>query len=174
VLTLAALVPRKGVDVLLAALARLGDARCVLLVAGEGPERGRLEERARALGLGPCARFLGVRTDKAELLSACDVFALASQAEGLGVAALEAMALARAVVASRVGGLAQAVVDGRTGLLVAPGDVPGFAAALARLRDDPALRARLGAAGPARVREGYEAEQMVSSYERLYREVLSA
>jgi glycosyltransferase involved in cell wall biosynthesis len=106
------------------------------------------------------------------LLHACDVFALASHAEGLGVAALEAMAAGRAVVASRVGGLAQAVVEGRTGLCVEPGDVTGFASALERLARDPGLRARLGAEGPARVSEGFEVEQMVAAYERLYREVL--
>ena len=176
VLTLASLVPRKGVDVLLRAVASLVAApvETVLLVAGDGPERAALEALARELDLGARVRFLGARDDKAELLAACDAFALASHAEGLGVSALEAMALARPVVASRVGGLAQAVVDGRTGLLVAPGDVAGFAAALARLRDEPELRALLAAAGPARVREDYEPEQMVSAYERLYREVLCA
>jgi len=173
VLTLCALVPRKGVDVLVDALAALpaSSGRAVLLVAGDGPERAALAARAAGLGARVC--FLGARADKAELLSACDVFALASRAEGLGVAALEAMAAGRAVVATRVGGLGEAVVDGRTGLLVPPGDPAALAAALARLCDDPALRARLAAAGPERVAEGFEAEQMVGAYERLYREVLS-
>src|SRR5688572_29958956 len=95
VLTLASLVPRKGVDLLLRAVASLAAApvRTVLLVAGAGPERAALEELARGLDLGARARFLGARADKAELLAACDAFALASHAEGLGVAALEAMAL---------------------------------------------------------------------------------
>lgn len=172
VLTLAALVVRKGVDLLLEACARAGRA-CTLLVAGEGPERTRLEERARELGAACTVRFLGAREDKAELLEACDVFALASRSEGLGVAALEAMARARAVLATRVGGLAEAVVDGHTGLLVAPGDIEGLAHALRRLHDDPALRARLGAAGPRRVQESFAAEQMVGAYEALYRTVLS-
>ncbi len=172
VLTLAALVARKGVDVLLEACAQLG-AGCTLLVAGDGPERARLEARARALGLAGRVHFLGARADKAELLEACDVFALASRAEGLGVAALEAMACARPVVASRVGGLAEAVLDGGTGLLVAAGDAAALAQALGRLRQDPALRARLGAAGPRRLQEGFAAEQMVAAYEALYREVLA-
>jgi glycosyltransferase involved in cell wall biosynthesis len=71
--------------------------------------------------------------------------------EGLGVAALEAMAAARPVVASRVGGLAEVVVDGETGALVPPGDAEALARALGRLAADPSLRARLGAAGHARV-----------------------
>jgi glycosyltransferase involved in cell wall biosynthesis len=172
VLTLAALVPRKGVDVLLEACARL-ERPVVLLVAGEGPERARLEHLAQALGFASGARFLGSRKDKAELLEACDVFALASRAEGLGVAALEAMARARAVVATRVGGLMEAVVAERTGLLVEPGDAGALASALRRLHDEPALRARLAAAGPARVGEGFLAEQMVAAYEALYRAVLA-
>lgn len=177
VLTLAALVERKGVDLLIRALAALPPspraARARLFVAGEGAERGRLEALARELGVADDVRFLGARADKAELLGACDVFALASRLEGLGVAALEAMAAARPVVASRVGGLGEAVVDGRTGILVEPEDVAGLAAALARLRDDPDLCERLGAAGPARIAEGYLPEQMVGAYERLYREVLA-
>ena len=172
VLTLAALVPRKGVDLLLEACARLG-RQVTLLVAGDGPERASLERSAHELGLGSGARFLGARSDKAELLAACDVFALASRAEGLGVAALEAMAAARPLVVTAVGGLREAVVAERTGLVVPPGDPLALAAALRRLADEPELRARLGAAGPARVAEGFLAEQMVAAYESLYRAVLA-
>lgn len=174
VLTLASLVARKGIDLLLAAVAaQATEPRCVLLVAGEGPERAALEARAAELGLGARVRFLGARDDKAELLAACDVFALASRAEGLGVAALEAMAAGRAVLATRVGGLAEAVVDGETGLLVPSEDVSALSAALRRLVREPELRARLGAAGPARQAAGYAAEEMVRAYEALYREVLA-
>lgn len=172
VLTLAALVRRKGVDVLLAACARV-ERPLQLLVAGEGPERGSLERQAAELGLGARVRFLGARGDKAELLEAADVFVLASRAEGLGVAALEAMARARPVVATRVGGLREAVVDGRTGLLVGPEDAEGLAHALRCLHDDRALAMRLGAEGPRRLAEGFLAEQMVAAYEALYREILS-
>jgi len=171
VLTLASLVWRKGVDLLLDASARAARP-LVLLVAGEGPERAALERRAAELGLGERVRFLGARDDKAELLAAADVFALASRAEGLGVAALEAMACARPVVCTRVGGLAEAVIDGRTGLVVAPEDAEALAEALRRLHDDRALAARLGAEGPRRVAEGFRAEQMVAAYETLYAEVL--
>jgi glycosyltransferase involved in cell wall biosynthesis len=160
------------VDVLLEACARLARP-VVLLVAGDGPERLALERRAQELGFAQGACFLGARTDKAELLAASDVLALASRAEGLGVAALEAMACARPVVASAVGGLAEAVVAERTGLLVPPGDAGALAAALRRLHDEPVLRARLGREGPRRVGEGFLAEQMVAAYEALYRTVLA-
>jgi glycosyltransferase involved in cell wall biosynthesis len=174
-LVLASLVARKGIDVLLDALARL-DAHAappVLWIAGEGPERDALERRARGLGLAQRVRFLGRRSDAGDLLAACDIFVLPSRLEGLGVAALEAMAAARPVVASAVGGLGEAVEHERTGLLVPPEDPEALAAALARLLEDPALCKRLGDAGPARVREGYSAERMVEAYDALYAEVLA-
>lgn len=176
-LALASLVPRKGLDVLVRARARLarrGDARderALVFVAGDGPERGALEALARGEHVSERVRFLGARADVGDLLAACDAFVLPSRREGLGVSALEAMAAGRAVVASRVGGLAEAVVHERTGLLVPPDDVDALADALSRLVREPATRARLGAAGPARVAEGFLPEQMVDAYETLYREI---
>ena len=172
-LTLASLVRRKGLDVLVDALPRLRSKRRYrLLVAGDGPERAALEERARDRGVAERVRFLGARADKADLLAACDVFVLPSRREGLGVAALEAMAAGRPVVATRVGGLGEAVVDGVTGLLVAPEDPSALAAALTRLCDDAELARAYGAAGPERVARGHLPEQMVAAYEELYLEVL--
>lgn len=174
VLVAANLVPRKGVDVLLAAVAALAPrARCALWIAGDGPERAALEADAARLGLGERVHFLGRRSDVPDLLEACDVFALPSRLEGLGVAALEAMARGRPVVASAVGGLAQIVVPEETGLLVPPGDAEALAAALERLLANPALARRLGAAGAKRVAEHFLAEQMVAAYEALYREILA-
>jgi len=174
-LVVAALFPRKGVDVLLDALGRLAEdgLRPALWIAGQGPARPALEKQARELGLAHQVRFLGERADIADLLAACDVFILPSRSEGLGVAALEAMAAGRAVVATRVGGLAEAVVHERTGLLVPPGDPAALAGALAPLLRDPALRARLAAAGPARIDEGFRADQLVEAYEALYGELLA-
>ena len=87
--------------------------------------------------------------------------ALPSLHEGLGVAALEAMAAARPVVASRVGGLAEVVVDGESGLLVPPGDPAALAAALAQPGAPiPRCVPRLGAAGRARVLARYTAARM--------------
>jgi glycosyltransferase involved in cell wall biosynthesis len=174
-LVVAALFQRKGVDVLLDALARLADdgLRPALWIAGQGPARPALEKQARELGLDHQVRFLGERGDIADLLAACDVFILPSRSEGLGVAALEAMAAGRAIVATRVGGLAEAVVDESTGLLVPPADPAALAGALARLLRDPALRARLAEAGPARIDAGFRADDLVEAYEDLYFELLA-
>jgi glycosyltransferase involved in cell wall biosynthesis len=173
-LAMSALVRRKGLDVLLDALADLArrGLRPALWIAGDGPEHGVLVAQAARLGLTARVRWLGHRDEVGDLLAACDVFVLPSRREGLGVAALEAMAAGRPVVASAVGGLGDAVVDGRTGLLVPPEDPGALARALERLLVDAALRDRLGAAGPRRVAEGFLPQQMVGAYEALYREVL--
>lgn len=173
-LTLASLVERKGIDVLLTAVAELVSrgVRPIVWIAGDGEERQELKRQGLELGLVGCVHFLGHRRDSADLLNACDIFVLPARREGLGVSALEALAAGRPVVASRVGGLAEVVIDGECGLTVPPGDAPALARALERVLGDPELRARLGAAGPARVASGFLAEQMVASYEKLYRDVL--
>ncbi len=172
-LAIASLVRRKGIDVLLQALALLREAglRPALCVAGEGPQRARLERITRQRGLSDQVRFLGQRDDTADLLVASDLFVLPSRQEGLGVAALEAMALGRPIVASRVGGLAEVVDQGRSGLLVPPDDARALGDAIAKLVEDRGLRERLGAAGPPRVRKDFSLDGMVGAYERIYADV---
>lgn len=169
-IAVAALVRRKGLDILFEAVGGLGTARLrvLLWIVGDGSEREALEQQARQLGIAAQISFLGRRADVADLMAAADIAVLPSRQEGMGVAALEAMAAARAVVASDVGGLGHAVVDDRTGLLVPPENASALAAALARLIHDPDLRQRLGAAGPQRIKEGFLPDQMVDAYEELY------
>jgi glycosyltransferase involved in cell wall biosynthesis len=151
VLVLGALERRKGQDVLLDAVDALGErgGEVRVVLCGEGSERPALETRAEAAA----GRVLltGFQEEVAPCLAAADVVVVPSRHEGLGVAALEAMAAGKPVVASRVGGLAEVVVDGESGLLVPPEDPAALATALARLLDDPALRTRLAATGQVRV-----------------------
>ena len=88
--------------------------------------------------------FPGSRDDVFALLPAFDVFALSSRFEGLPIALLEAMATGVAPVATRVGGIPEVITDGQDGVLVDPGDADGLAAAVDRLRQDAALRGRIG------------------------------
>jgi glycosyltransferase involved in cell wall biosynthesis len=173
-LAMAALVRRKGLDVLLLAMHQLASAglRPVLWIAGEGPERAALEAQANLLGLVDRVRFLGQRRDSGDLLGACDIVVLPSRREGLGVSALEAMAAGRPVVCSRVGGLAHSVVHGRTGFLVPPEDVTGLAGALRLLIEDPRKRLQLGEEGPRRIAEGFLPDQMVEAHVALYAGIL--
>src|SRR5437870_5909939 len=139
VLVLGALERRKGHAVLLEAARRLAPAALGLryVFCGEGSEARALGEAAAPLG--GAVRFAGFRRDVSACLAAADIVVLPSLREGLGVAALEAMAAGRPLVVSRVGGLAEVVLDEVTGLLVPPGDPGTLATALGRLGSDGAL-----------------------------------
>lgn len=153
--TVGRLVPGKGVDVLLRALAGPAlagsDATCV--VVGDGPQRPALERLAADLGLGDRVVFAGWREDARDLVAALDVLAVPSREDGSPLVVLEALGSGVPVVASRVGGIPDQVTDGREGLLVPPGDAGALGAALARVLHDAGLRAALAAAGRARAEE---------------------
>jgi glycosyltransferase involved in cell wall biosynthesis len=169
VAVIAALEERKGHAVLLDAVAALADLPLRVLCAGAGSRAAALAARRDALGLRGRVAFLGQVRDVAGLLAASDVVVMPSLQEGLGVAALEAMAAGRPLIVSRVGGLPEVVGDEGAGLLVEPGDAPGLAAALRRLATDPAAARALGAAGQARVRTRFSVEAMASATLALYR-----
>jgi len=114
--------------------------RALLLVIGDGPERAPCEELARSLGVSPHVRFLGRRADVPRLLSGIDLVLMPSQSEGLGLAAIEALAAARPVIAFAVGGLPEVVIDGVNGRLVSPGDGEAFASAVIQTLRDPGRR----------------------------------
>jgi glycosyltransferase involved in cell wall biosynthesis len=171
VLTLARLHAQKGHADLLAAAAQVPDATFVL--AGDGPLRGELEQRARQLGVAGRCVFLGHRRDVPALLAAADVFVLPSLYEGLPVSVLEAMAAGRPVVATAIGGTDEAVRDEVTGLLVPPHDPAALAAAIGRLRADPALARRLAAAGRDRVEREFSSEATARRVMEIYDEVLA-
>lgn len=152
---------RKGVEVLLEALARWvrrGGDPPPLLVVGDGEHRSALERAAARRGLGEDrVRFLGRRDPGAvrALLARCRALVVPSIYEGMPLVVLEAMEAARPVVASAVSGIPEVVMDGETGWLVAPEDPDALARALAELTADPSEAARRGAAGRRRVEEWY-------------------
>ncbi len=139
---------RKGHAVLLEAVAQLPeeDRRGLqVLVAGSGPEEAMLRERAHSLGIEKALRWLGEVADVRPVLLAADLVAQPSLAEGLGVAALEAMACGRPVVASAVGGLSESIRQGREGWLVPAGDAGALAAVLLSCSRDRTQLRGLGA-----------------------------
>jgi glycosyltransferase involved in cell wall biosynthesis len=166
----AALAPHKGQRHLVAAAAKvireLPDVR--FLIVGEGELREALARQIKDLGLDRHVFLTGFRTDVLGLIKSFDLFAMSSVTEGLGSAILEAMALARPVVATRAGGIPEAVEDGVTGLLVAPHDESGLAAAIVKLMRDRALRDRFGAAGRARVEREFSVDRLVEGTARVY------
>jgi rhamnosyl/mannosyltransferase len=167
------LVPYKGVDVLLRAVATL-DAR--LVIVGDGPLRPALEAQAFAT-CGNRVTFAGTVRDPelAALYHACDVFVLPSvtRAEAFGMVQIEAMACGRPVVSTAVrSGVPWVNQHGETGLVVAPADAPALAAALHTLLTDGPLRERFGAAGQRRVAKEFTATRMSERTVALYRQVL--
>jgi len=151
VIGVGSLITRKGFDLLLPAAApHLGSGGPggprYLLIVGDGPERAALQEQARALGIADFVRFLGLRNDVPDLLADANVFALASRAEGLTLAVLEAMAAGLPVVVTDVGGHKE-VVDPTTGWVVPPNAVPALEKALGEALADPAAAHERGRAG---------------------------
>lgn len=178
VLFVGRLVERKGVAHLIEALAQLRD-HSRLVVVGDGPERPRLEARARELGVADRVLFRGKVSD-AELrgaYQAADVFVLPSvldsrgDTEGLGVVLLEAMNYGVPVIASRIGGIVDIVRDNETGILVSPGDAAALAAALRALLTDAPRARRLGEAGRKQLTEQFSWDAITARWEAVYRSV---
>ncbi|HLF71121.1 MAG TPA: glycosyltransferase [Dehalococcoidia bacterium] len=170
--------PEKGVRYLVEAFAllrrRLGE-RAVLRLAGEGPERAKLEALARELGVADAVEFCGWLEHDAlpAFLGSLDVFVLPSTYEGFGVSAVEASAAGLPIVATNVHGIPDVVRHSVTGLLVAPKDPQALADAIASLADDAPLRQRLGEAGRAYVAKHYDWHANAAQMDRLYEAVLA-
>jgi glycosyltransferase involved in cell wall biosynthesis len=137
-----------------------------LVVAGDGPERAKLEARARALGIDERVRFLGAvgREEVLGLFRAADASVLPSAWENFPHTVVEALAVGCPVIATTVGGVPEVVVDGDNGLLVPPGDSSALAAALARFFGDAELRASLAAVAPGSV-AGHTEEAVFTAIE---------
>jgi glycosyltransferase involved in cell wall biosynthesis len=166
---------QKGVDLLVRAVPAVvaGAPRAHVLVVGDGTRRAAAEALAEELGVSGRVHFTGWRHDLAEVMRAVDVLALPSRWEAFGIVNLEAMAAAKPVVGFAVEGIPEVVVHGETGLLSPAGAVDDLARDLVRVLTDPALAARLGAAGRRRFVEHFTPERMVQAHVELYDQLLS-
>lgn len=149
------LVPQKAPGLLLDAFAALDAPDAKLVLAGDGEMRADLEARAKALGIAGRVRFTGwIDADQVRAeIDGCTAFVLPSFNEGLPVVIMEAMARGRPVISTYIAGIPELVTP-ETGWLVPAGDIDGLSQAMRACRDTvPETRARMGAAGQARVRE---------------------
>jgi glycosyltransferase involved in cell wall biosynthesis len=166
--------PRKGLDVLLralAAMARVGVPFRACLV-GPGPVLAAHRRLARDLGLGARVAIPGQVEDVFAYLRHADVFVLPSLEEGSGsIALLEALQAGLPVVASRCDGIPEDVVDGEDALLVPPGDERALGDALAKLLEDPSLRSRLAARARDVYRERFSADAFADALGSAYADV---
>lgn len=171
------LVCGKGPDYLLEAVARLrAKRRMRLLIAGDGPERPRLEDLAQALDIRDTVQFLGLSHEMPAFWQMCDIAAVPSAEfiEACPMTPLEAMASSKPVVATRNGGLPELVVDGETGLLVPPGDDTALASALERYANSSELRLAHGSQGRARVVRNFHINNCARRYLELFDEIVES
>ena len=164
--------PNKAFDTLVGALARVPDA--ILWLAGDGPERQRLHDLAAANGTASRIRFLGWRTDAADLIAAADLLVCPSRHEPLGNVILEAWAQRRPVVATESAGARHLLDHRRTGLLCPVDDAPALAGAIRTVLGDPDLASDLGSAGAAACTASFGERAVVDAWLDLFDRVAAA
>jgi glycosyltransferase involved in cell wall biosynthesis len=170
----AVLRPEKNAVQLVDAVSRLVQrgipARALFI--GDGPERSRVENRARALGVADRIVISGFQQDVRPFLSVCDVVTLTSFTEAFSLAAIEAMALGRPVLHAEVGGAAEMIQSGHDGWLFPVNDTATLVDRLAALAD-PVARSRMGENARATVVQRFSERAMVERYEQLLSEISS-
>jgi glycosyltransferase involved in cell wall biosynthesis len=172
VLSVGNLIPVKGHDLLLRAVASLpgSQSQVKVRIIGEGPERPRLEMLCRELKLGTRVEFLGRRTrsEVAHEMRSCTVFALPSRYEGLGCVYLEAMASGKPVIACRGQGIEEVISPGENGFLVSPDQLRELIEMLQQLLRDDRLRLRVGRAARERVLQDLTLQHQAAKLRAIY------
>lgn len=166
---------RKGLGVLLSAFGKIlqhqPEAR--LILAGEGPLREMIESEVREKGWEKSIVLAGFVDDVAAIMHAIDVLLLPSYWEGFGIVIIEAMACGRPVITTNISSMPEIVNEGATGYLIPPGDEQALAERALSLLQNPALRARMGAAAKQRAAENFSHERMIARLEQLFENALS-
>ncbi len=175
VATVSVLRPQKALEVLIEAAEILLPSFPGLrvLIAGDGPDRGRIEAAIAERDLEECVTLMGIRRDVPDVLQAVDVAVCCSDFEGSPLSVMEYMAAGRPVVATRVGGVPDLVEDGTGGLLVQPRDPLALADSIGELLRDPERRRSMGEHGRERQRREFSLDAMVRRVEDLYEELLN-
>jgi glycosyltransferase involved in cell wall biosynthesis len=168
------LAPQKNFTLFLEVAARVipDHPSAFFVIAGTGPQEAELTAKALALGIADRIRFLGHVTDRLSLYHSFDALLMTSNFEGTPMALLEAMSCGLPVVASAVDGIAEVCTNNRDALLFAPGDVGGFASAVARILSDHNLRSEIGKNARATVLERHEIRKLTAQIESLYDDIL--
>jgi len=139
-----------------------------LVIAGDGPERNKLQLQIDALAIGDKVTLLGERHDVEALLEQFDIFALTSLTEGFSVALVEAAWTGLPIVATDVGGNSEIVQDGITGYLTEPGNVQDVTQKIEKLLSDDQLRRSFGSLSRSRAEENWTLELMRKRYQCVY------
>jgi N-acetyl-alpha-D-glucosaminyl L-malate synthase BshA len=151
-----------------------GEIPSVLLMVGDGPERGNAEYLARSYGIEKKVHFLGKRDNIEELIACADLLLLPSDNESFGLVALEAMACEVPVVVSRVGGLPEVVDDGESGFLVEPYHVEEMAQRALEILGSETRRREMGVKARKAAKKRFCSSKIIPQYERFYERIVSA
>ena len=172
VVSVARLVPVKGLDYLIKAVSLLlqTDNKINLLIIGDGSQRAELEELISELKLDNRVRLMGTIPHEqiAGFLNQADVFVLPSLSEGLGIAIIEAMACGIPVIGTNVDGIPDIIKDNDNGVLVPPGDAEALAGAIDKLLQDEELRGRLVVRGLEEVEQRFQWKNIYQQVRQVY------
>jgi glycosyltransferase involved in cell wall biosynthesis len=178
VLCVSRLVPGKGLELLVDAIAGLAErgTEAQLTVVGDGPLEPSLRARAEHLGVADRVLLEGAvgQDEMPRYYREADVFCLPSFAEGVPVVLMEAMASGRPVVATRIAGIPELVDDGTSGLLVTAGSLSELVGTLERLAAAPEVRAEMGVAGRKKVEESFDARRCAARVAKVFEEMASS
>jgi len=165
--------PQKNHQLLLRAFASVASEYpdTMLLLVGDGPLRGPIEDFIASQKLGERVRLLGFRYDIPQILASSDIGVLSSNYEGMPLSVMQMMEAGVPVVATRVGGLPELVIDGEDGYLVPPSDAGELAAALKHLVSSERERTRLGSNGRRKAIANFGTDRMAEQYCRIYESV---
>ncbi len=144
-----------------------------LLMVGDGPDRSKVELKCRELGLCDYVLFLGKQDNIPEILSASDVFLMASETESFGLAALEALACGVPCITTNAGGLPEVNIHGETGFTADVGDIKAFADYISMLAEDKKLWKQLSQKARQHALSNFKSDMVVPHYVSYYEEVLN-
>ena len=170
--TVGRLHPSKGYGTLLRCLPQVMERfpQTKLMIAGKGAEEEHMKQLCRDLRISDKVMFLGkkTRSEILDLLQKIDIFVMASNWEGLPIAALEAMASGTAIVATKVGGLPEIVEEVKTGFLVPPAQPDALAEKISYLLRNKEVRLEMGRKARERIKIHFSLERMITRLELLY------
>ncbi|MGN0798303.1 MAG: glycosyltransferase family 4 protein [Christensenellales bacterium] len=169
VLTVAEFTKNKNYPTMLKAIEKLKDKNIKYLICGTGSEMENMKEYAHNIGLDDKVKFLGYVKNVGDIMSASDVFFLASHREGLALSVIESMNFGLPIVGSNVRGIRDLIEDGKNGFVCEKDDVDGFADRLGRLCDDKELRNKMGKES-LKMSQKYSIDNVKSELEQIYNE----
>ncbi|TVY07220.1 glycosyltransferase family 4 protein [Paenibacillus cremeus] len=172
ILSVGELNENKNHEVIIKAVAKLNNPYVFYVICGKGKLENYLKDLAKKLGVDQQVKLLGYRKDIDEICKSADIFAFPSKREGLGLAAIEAMATGLPIITSNVHGIVDYSTDGVTGYICNPTDVHSFAQAIERLLKNDELRINMGIQN-MQIANKFRLEASIGKLKKIFGEVLS-